>query len=130
MSLLTGNMLHRYSWGKLNISADAVQRVKAMAEEEGYGLVGANFKYSYSLDGDDIAVDNLLENEQATKSCRCTVTALLPSNAVTAASVLIFVVYAPSLNGIVRHGGECNTPLFDLPRCHMNCDTKFTDATN
>lgn len=58
MSLLTGQVIHRYSWTKLPASADVIKQVKCIAEEQGQGLIGRNFKYTYSKGGDDIDFDD------------------------------------------------------------------------
>ena len=54
MSLLSGKILHRYSWTKMEITEDVIHRIISMAKNEGQGLIGANFKYSYTKDGNDI----------------------------------------------------------------------------
>ena len=54
MSLLSGKILHRYSWTKMEITEDVIHRITSTAQNEGQGLIGANFKYSYTKDGNDI----------------------------------------------------------------------------
>ena len=40
MPLLTGNVIHRYSWTEMNAGADIVHRVKELAIEQGQNLIG------------------------------------------------------------------------------------------
>ena len=54
MSVLSGKVLHRYSWTKMTITQDVLQRLTDMAINEGQGLVGDYFKYSYTKTGHDI----------------------------------------------------------------------------
>ncbi len=56
MSLSTGRKLHKYSWTKLPISTDVIDRVHHFAEKEGQPLISSVFKYEW-MPGNKI-VDN------------------------------------------------------------------------
>ena len=47
LSLLTGNIIHRYQWKSLPIGEDVIKRVHEIAIEQGQGLVAENFKYEW-----------------------------------------------------------------------------------
>ena len=63
MSLLTGNVIHRYSWTEMNAGADIVHRVKELAIEQGQSLIGRNFKYTYNKNAIDDEIGDLLLTE-------------------------------------------------------------------
>ena len=60
MSLLTGQVVHRYSWTKLKVTEDVIQRVNGLGIEEGRGVIGTNFKYTYDRNGEDIQLEELV----------------------------------------------------------------------
>ena len=63
MSLLTGQVVHRYSWTKLKVTEDVIQRVNGLGIEEGRGLIGTNFRYTYDRNGEDIQLPELDEDD-------------------------------------------------------------------
>lgn len=54
MSLLSGTILNRYRWTKMEITEDVIQWITSMAINEGQGLIGETFKYAYTKEGNDI----------------------------------------------------------------------------
>lgn len=46
MSLLTGQILHRYNWKKIDVTADVLSQVTKLAKDQGQGFIGRDFKYS------------------------------------------------------------------------------------
>ena len=49
MSLLTGSVIHRYSWSLLPAPDDALTRVKQIAIDQNQPQVARNFKYSTDI---------------------------------------------------------------------------------